>query len=481
MPTNVTADTNRVSLFIAEEPADSWGQDAPVGALAYKGYEVRMTGETLAHQKQTVVSETIRTDRQRDTLSEVGAAAEGDINFELAFFDLDLLLEGIFANDSTFIYEKTDAAGAISANPTGNLMTSTTLTFFTEFVVGAEVWVGRGNTNNFPANAANNGRFKVIATGKDGENLPLSGNTVVTETPAGTVNFKTNKVQFTDIAVGSTTTITSTTTDFTTFNLVVGQKFRTAGFTNSGNNGIFTVAAIAANTLTTVESTLTVESATTVTFTGKRLKNGTARKSLLVEKFFGDIAQYVAFPGFRQGTTSLTVASQAIVTATSTNQGKEGLPSASSILGVTQAAGITPALNATTNVGQITENGVALTTALQGIALEIGNNLRTKPQVGSRSPVDIGYGFIDVTGTITAYFEDLALYNKFINHTQSSLSFRFTDGENNVMEFTIPRLFFSDGNPTTPGGNQDVTLPLEFTAVRDVTTDATIILDMIAA
>jgi len=217
------------------------------------------------------------------------------------------------------------------------------------------------------------------------------------------------------------------------------------------------------------------------------LKNGNGRKSLVLEKFFSDIVEYLGFNGLRGATMTFTAESGSIVNGAFTINGKEALldvdPTASRS-GQTVPSTVNDPLNGTTNLGTIEEAGVALTTALQSIELEIGNNLRVKPQIGSKSPIDVGYGFVDVTGTVTAYFQDMALYRKFINHTSSSLRFRFTDGDGstgNVMEFTIPKLFFSDGNPTAEGGNDDVLLPLEFTAVRDATTSAVLVIDIVEA
>lgn len=492
MVTPVTADTNRVGLYISEEPDDSWGQAYPVGVLAYKAYEARYTGETLAHQKGTVTSETIRQDRQRDTISEVSANANGDINFELSFFDHDLILENALADDRVFILDKSFAAGDIDS-ASGTNTFDATAGDFDEFVVGAEVWVGRYDstgTLNFPVNAKNNGRFMVtgITAGAGGKlEVAISNafnNTLVTEAPVTAVNFKSNKIKIaTDIATTAPDKIISTTTDFTAdMNLEVGQWIRTAGFTDAVNNGLFKITAIAAAQITLDTAVIETHAAETlVDFTGVLLKNGTKRKSLAIEKSFTDIAKFGTFSGMRGGELSQEIVSEQLVTASLTFSGKEVTTGSATLLGTSIPSGSTDSLNATTNVGTIEEGGVALTTAIKGISITTGNNLRNKPQVGSKSPVDIGYGFIDVSGSLNAYFQDLALWDKFVNHTQTSLTWRFTDSAGNVMVYTIPRLYFSDGNPTSPGGNDDVMVPLEFTAIRDLTRGATVIIDIIAA
>ena len=464
MATPVTADTNRTSLYLSEEPDDCWGDAPGVGVLAPKGYEVRMTGETLIHDKQTIVSNSIRTDRMRDTLSEVAVSASGDMNFELAFRDWDLALQAAFADQWVYLIERTMLAGdvqAINATNRFNVMQGTV--DFANFVVGADVWV-----SGFELNAINNGRM--VITTVDGADQFIEVNTEVEPTTSLTdensgsglpLTFKTPKGIFEDLEIQSSSTIGSATTDFLNdLNLSVGQWILMGGWDVPGNNIAVQITQITANQLTFNTTALTVETAgQNVTLTAQRLKNGIARKSLLVEKLFGDVNEYVYFPGCRIGEMSLSVEAQAIVNGTFSITGKEGIGSATSVLGSIVPAGVKDALNATTNVGNISEAGVPLATAIRSIEMSVGNNLRAKPQIGSKSPIDVGYGFVDVTGTITVYFQDRALFDKFVNHEATSLSFRFTDSEGNIMVFTMPRLYFSSGTPTAPGGNDDVVSP----------------------
>lgn len=485
-----TADTNRTSIHIVQEDDACWGADPDVGALAPKGYEVRMTGETLVHNKQTIVSNSIRTDRMRDTLSEVGASVEGDLNFELSFRDWEPALEGALADNFIYLLERTFLAGDVGViGATNRYSVLQGALDFADYIVGADLWV-----SGFELNTVNNGRM-IISDVDIGDaflevNNEIVPTTTLTDEDSGSglpLVFKSPKGVFLDLEVVASDQISSVTTDFLVdVNLEVGQTFRMEGWDIAGNNGVLKITALAANllTMTTVagdDPALAVESAGQVTLTAQRLKNGILRKSFLLEKFFGDITQFFYMTGCRIGTMSLSVEAQALVTGTFAFQGKEGVSVQASVLGTKVPAGIKDALNATTNVGNIEEGGIALATAVRSIELSIANNLRPKPELGSRSPVDIGYGFIDVTGTLSAYFEDQALLNKFIDHTASQLSFTFTDSDGNVLIFTLPRLFFSSGTPTAPGGNEDVILPMEFTAVRSTVEDAVIIIDALPA
>ena len=81
------ADSNRVKLRYSRET--TWGETVSGPATT----ELRITSESLEHQKQTVTSDTIRSDGQRDAVLEVGQSAQGAINIELAYGDYEPFFE----------------------------------------------------------------------------------------------------------------------------------------------------------------------------------------------------------------------------------------------------------------------------------------------------------------------------------------------------------------------------------------------------
>lgn len=260
--------------------------------------------------------------------------------------------------------------------------------------------------------------------------------------------------------------------------LVVGQYVKITGAAQSGNNGIRKVTAKSSTNLTVDGAAFTAEDNSTATVTGKVLRNGVVRKSFLIEKRFADIGKYFYFRGMRVGQLRLALESEQMITGSMSFMGAEGVPANASIGNATSnpesSDGV---MNATANVGNLTEGGVSLVTAIRSIHLTVNNNLRKLSKLASRTAGDINYGTLDVTGTLEAYFEDVALLQKFINHAQSSLSFRATDPAGKVLIFTIPALYFLNGNPTVGGLNQDIMLPLEWQAIRDANTNCQIQID----
>ena len=164
-----------------------------------------------------------------------------------------------------------------------------------------------------------------------------------------------------------------------------------------------------------------------------------------------------------------------------TFMGKQGLAaSASTLASAVTAATTNPVMNCTSNFGNLYDGSVgasALATAIASLKLTLNNNLRAPNGLGQKASINIGYGSVVVTGTFEAYFEDQTLYNKFINHTSSMLSWRCTDANGKIYIFTLPLLYYPDGNIGGPGQNADVTVPLNFQAIADPTSGCTMSLD----
>lgn len=374
------ADTNRVSVLYAVE--SSWGETPSSPDMT----SLRVTSESLTHQKQTSISSEIRSDRMKSDVIETGARAEGDLLFELSYGGFNDFLEG--AVQGSFV---TASVSSVSLDFASNTITAGS-SVFGDFMVGQWVKISGAHANN-------DGLFKVSA--KTDTVLTLSG--------------------------------ASFTTDTTSDAMVAG----------------------------------------------KILRNGTTPTSFVLEKRFNDIAKYVYFTGMMIDRFNVAVDAKNVVRGGFSFVGKSGFSSGSSVAGSVTSANISAVFNSSANVGSVQEGGVALTTAVQSIELSYGNNLRLQNVVGDIAPSAIGSGSIDLSGSLVAYFENHSLYQKFLDHTSSSVSFRLTDADDQVIVFTLPKVYFTAGNPQASGRDRDVLLPLSFTAVRDDATDCMIQIDVL--
>lgn len=85
MPT----DASRAQVLIAPETV--WGETPPSNAATTR---LRITSESLGHRPTTVLSEEIRSDRQRTDLALTGVEAGGDLNMEMIYgAEFEMLLQ----------------------------------------------------------------------------------------------------------------------------------------------------------------------------------------------------------------------------------------------------------------------------------------------------------------------------------------------------------------------------------------------------
>lgn len=252
-----------------------------------------------------------------------------------------------------------------------------------------------------------------------------------------------------------------------------------AGGSNT-KRGFYTIASLPDDdTIVTVE-TLTADangSSLPVTVKGSHVRNPgivseILKQSFSIETGFTDVNKYFLRNGMRPGSFELAVESGSIVTGSVEFMGRETLNSSVEVLGDTVAYDVqdstaTEVLNATSNVGTVTKNGVPLTSAVMAIEINGDASLREQRAVGEKFPAGIGYGRFSIEGSVTAYFETFDLYNDFLNHQTVSLGFDFTDVDNNTYFFRLPAVKFT-ADPIAPQGiDEDVMEELEFMAQRD--------------
>ena len=136
-------------------------------------------------------------------------------------------------------------------------------------------------------------------------------------------------------------------------------------------------------------------------------------------------------------------------------------------------------MNAASHVGQVLEAGAALGAGvyIQGLTINIENNLRGKPAVGVIGNSDIGMGRFNMTGTMRVYFENKDIYEKYLNDTASSFAVVVQDGAGNAYAFSAHQLKFSSGTVVAGGPDDDVIANLEYQAYRHPTYGVTFEID----
>lgn len=263
--------------------------------------------------------------------------------------------------------------------------------------------------------------------------------------------------------------------------LVPGQWIRIAGFTNAANNGWAEVVSATAAQITLTGVTLVTEAAgNTITITDSTLVNGTTAKSFTFEKFMSDITQYFGFTGCRINQFQLSVQSRQKVTGTFGVMGRSHRLDATTIgTGAYTAAPTNPVLNASRNVARILEGGAVLGAGVfvQSLDLEVNNNAADVPGVGSEFPVEIQLGRFVVTFSMSVLFQNEVLFNKYLDHTASGLAVAIEDVNGNGYMISLPNLYYTNGDVTGVGNDDQVTADLEGQAILDPTQGITMRID----
>lgn len=257
-----------------------------------------------------------------------------------------------------------------------------------------------------------------------------------------------------------------------------------SGFTNNGNNGRFRITNATPTSLTVTPldgQTMATEAAAAgrqLDSAASQLKSGTVRRSFTIERLFADILSadkpYHRFTGVEFNSLQLAISANAMVTGTLGVVGKDMVTDTVIIAGATyQAPTTTSPLDSFT--GTLDENSVAIAVITE-IQLNLENGLDPRFVVGSKTTARPSIGRSNCSGTITAYFENSLLLDKFINETESKIKLSMPDGAGNKITITLPRIKYNGGQPDVQGEGP-ITLSMPFQALLDSATGTNIIVE----
>lgn len=209
-----------------------------------------------------------------------------------------------------------------------------------------------------------------------------------------------------------------------------------------------------------------------------QLKAGTTRRSFTVERYFGDIQSadkpYHRFSGVEFNSLQLQINANAMVTGTIGVVGKDLVTDTGVVVGATYNAPTTTSpLDSFT--GTLNENGTPIAVITE-IQLNLDNGLDPRFVVGSKTTLRPSIGRSNISGQITAYFENSLLLDKFINETESDIEFNLPDGAGNNLKVILPRIKYNGGQPDVQGEGP-ITLAMPFQALLDSTTGTNIIIE----
>ena len=194
------------------------------------------------------------------------------------------------------------------------------------------------------------------------------------------------------------------------------------------------------------------------------LKAGTTFRSFTFERLFGnlDTPEYHRTEGAVINSLSLEVSPNQMVTGSFGVVGEDLAIATSEVASSTYSAdaGNIPFDSFT---GSITEGGSSIAT-VTSLSLNVDNGVEPRFAVGSPITLEPSVGRINVTGTCTVYFTSKTLYEKFLNETESEIVLTLTDLDGNDLEFDLPRIKYTAGNPDV-SDEGSVSIALDFQAL----------------
>lgn len=212
------------------------------------------------------------------------------------------------------------------------------------------------------------------------------------------------------------------------------------------------------------------------TWTTNVLKAGVGRKTFTLERYFTDLVSgdnpYHRFTGCEVSGASIEVAPNAMVGVTFNMFARDMSVAGTAITGSTYTAETTSE-QMDSFAGSITEGGSAIAVVTK-LSLKIENGVKPRFVIGSAASIQPERGSFQVTGTLTAFFENSTLLQKYLAQTVSALVLVVGDGTN-TYTINLPKIKFMGGEvPTSGPGSLSLTMP--FTAGYDSTQATTLVI-----
>lgn len=211
-----------------------------------------------------------------------------------------------------------------------------------------------------------------------------------------------------------------------------------------------------------------LEAAMLNTWASDVLKVGTTPKFFSIEDYAADIDQARLFTGMTVSSMAVSLAPNQMVTTTFGMVGKNMTISA---IEKTQdaASGAAPfdAYSGDLAIGNVgNSSAVAIVT---GLDFTLTNSFAPTFVIGDDSAPSLEYGQAVVEGTMTAYFEDASLINRFLNEVESELVVSVDDPTGlNAYTFTFPKIKINSADVGVDGPTSRV-ISLSFVALYDAT------------
>ena len=222
-----------------------------------------------------------------------------------------------------------------------------------------------------------------------------------------------------------------------------------------------------------------LESALQNTWSTDILKVGSTPKYFSIEDAANDIAQYRVFTGMSVSSLSVSIAPNQMVATTFSMIGKDmTISGTGKTVDAATIAQPFDAYSGDVNIGNV--GGATASAIVTSIDFSIDNAMAPTFVVGDDATPFLETGMATVEGTFTAYFEDAALINRFINETETALNVSVDDPTGaNAYTFTFPKIKINGADVPVDGQTSRI-ITLPFVALYDSTSGTNIQIDRTA-
>lgn len=196
------------------------------------------------------------------------------------------------------------------------------------------------------------------------------------------------------------------------------------------------------------------------------LKCGTEEISFTFERGFTDIGQYTRYTGCYLNKMSLSIQPNAMIKGTFEVIGMDAENADEPLSAAPTPPKATRQFDSYTGVLKEGDDVIAVVT---GIELSLDNGIQPQFVLFQRSAPFVSWGRSNVSGTLTAFFENTDLIEKFLDETPTSLEFTLEEKEGaGSYTFILPSIRYTGAdNPMDSEGPISVSMP--FQAVLDDT------------
>lgn len=205
------------------------------------------------------------------------------------------------------------------------------------------------------------------------------------------------------------------------------------------------------------------------------IKNGVVPTSYTFEEFLelGATDSYSRFTGTMVNSLSFNIAARAAITCSVSLMGQKETLATAIIAGATYLDPTdTPVSTSSANVAALTV--ASLSPKVRSLTMQINNNLRVRPVVGSKYTEGLGYGRCEVSGTLECYFETNALYQAVLDHGGGALSFTVGNATDEKYQVDLGKIIFGNGERQPGGNDDDVMVSIPYRAVLNDADDCTV-------